>query len=75
MGNVQIKNVPEDVHDELRRRAGLSKMTVRDYLLELIERDQANLTTREWLDALRKDAPGINLPEGEIARLVREGRP
>lgn len=40
MPNLQIKNVPEDVHAELRRRAELEGTTVRDYVLGMIRRDQ-----------------------------------
>lgn len=73
MGNLQIKNVPEDVHDELRRRASKRRMTVRDYLLEMIERDQATPTMDEWLKLVAAD-PKVDIPAGEAARLIREGR-
>jgi hypothetical protein len=33
MPSVQIKNVPEDVHRELRRRAGVAGQSLQEYLL------------------------------------------
>jgi plasmid stability protein len=33
MPSVQIKNVPEDVHRELRRRAGAAGQSLQEYLL------------------------------------------
>lgn len=74
MGNLQIKNVPEDVHDELRRRAAKRRMTVRDYLLEMIEHDQARPTMDEWLELVRSGPRVPALPDGEVVRLIHEGR-
>ncbi len=74
MSNLQIKNVPSDVHEELRRRATLRRMTVRDYLLDLIARDQALPAMDDWLDAIEAGPPLAELPEGLVAELVREGR-
>jgi hypothetical protein len=33
MPSVQVKNVPEDVHRELRRRAGVAGQSLQEYLL------------------------------------------
>ncbi|MGH3929117.1 MAG: hypothetical protein ACRDTF_03985 [Pseudonocardiaceae bacterium] len=70
MGNVQVKGVPEEVHAELRRRASARGWTVRDYLLDLITRDQQRPTREEWLARLHQ------LPPVEVsgADLVREAR-
>lgn len=76
MANLQIKNVPEPLHDELRRRAKARKMTVRDYVLELIEEDQERPTMREWLAELaelaRQRPASPNAPTG--AELIAEAR-
>jgi plasmid stability protein len=53
MANLQIKNVPDGVHAELRRRAALAHMSIRDYVLRLIERDQERMSAQEWLAQLR----------------------
>jgi antitoxin FitA len=49
MANLQIKNVPEELHEELRRRAEAEGVTLRDYVLRLLVRDQLVPTTEEWL--------------------------
>jgi plasmid stability protein len=74
MSNLQIKNVPEEVHAELRHRAAARQTTARDYVLDLIVQDQAVPTMQDWLNAIRSDAPLQGVPEREAARLVREGR-
>ena len=72
MGIIQMKNVPEDLHQELRRRARRSGMTVRDYVIALIARDQSRPTLEEWLEEVAGDAP-VRVPESP-ADVVREGR-
>lgn len=72
MGNVQVKDVPEDVHAELRRRARAEGRTVRDYLLDLIIRDQQRPTRDEWLERLHQLRPVDSARSG--ADLVREAR-
>jgi hypothetical protein len=72
MGNLQVKDVPEDLHVELRRRAARRDMTIRDYVLELIRRDQATPSLEEWLEDVRSWPP----LDGELdaAGLIREVR-
>lgn len=75
MANVQIKNVPADVHAELKRRAALEHMTVRDYVLRLIERDQMRMSGQEWLERLHSDeSVDIGIDPGEAIREMREER-
>jgi plasmid stability protein len=57
MANLQIKNVPEEMHEELRRRAKARRMSVRDYVLDLIEADQVLPTMQEWLAELAHIRP------------------
>jgi hypothetical protein len=72
MGIIQMKNVPDDLHDELRRRAGRSGMTVRDYVIALIARDQRRPTVEEWLEEVAGDEPVM--ASGSPADAVRAGR-
>lgn len=72
MANLQIKDLPEPLHEELRRRAAQSRGSVRDYVLRLIERDQALPSQQDWLDELATDEP---VPfSGSTVDLIREGR-
>lgn len=73
VGNLQIKNVPDDLHGELRRRAGRAGLTVRDYLLRLIAADQRLPSADEWLDELRTHPP-VALAAGDAVRAVADSR-
>lgn len=57
MGNLQVKNVPEDVHAELRRRADARGVTLRDYVLDLLRRETRRPDLDEWLDRVAADPP------------------
>jgi antitoxin FitA len=72
MGIIQMKNVPDDLHDELRRRASRAGMTVRDYVIALIARDQSRPTLEEWLEEIASDPP-VDMGESP-AEAVRAGR-
>jgi hypothetical protein len=72
MGNIQIKNVPDEVHSELRRRAEEAGLSLRDYVLRLIRRDQLLPSRKEWLRSLKE----LEKVEGgpSAAELIAEGR-
>lgn len=72
MANLQIKDVPDQVHDELRRRARMSGSTMRDYVLRLILADQATPSREEWLARIRA-RPRIEL-DRSVADLVAADR-
>lgn len=63
---IQVKNVPPELHDELRRRAAAEGKTVGDLILGAIRRDLRRQTMREWLDDLgeiTKDLPKVSRQE------------
>ena len=69
MGNMQLKNVPEEVHRALRERASAEGLTLRHYVLELIRRDLALPSRTEWL----REAATLEPVSGvDAARAVRE---
>ena len=45
MANIQVKNIPAKLHNQLRRYARKQECTLRDIVLEAIEREVAR---REW---------------------------
>jgi plasmid stability protein len=45
MANIQVKNVPERLHNKLRRYAREQEITLREIVLEAIKRE---VTRREW---------------------------
>ena len=57
MSNLQIKNVPQKLHAELRLRAELDGLSLRDYVLGLLEREVALPTVQEWLEELDRLGP------------------
>lgn len=57
MSAIQIKNVPDDLHEAVRRRARDEGLTVGEYVLTLIERDLAFPSQRQWLNELSTGEP------------------
>jgi hypothetical protein len=74
VSNLQIKAIPEDVHAELRRRAADEGLTLRDYVLRLIERDLALPSKAEFLRRLQALPPGPEIDGAEWVREAREER-
>jgi len=60
MSHLQIKNVPEATHAELRRRAEQEGMSLRDYVLRLIRRDLDLPSVRDWLAELDELEPALD---------------
>ncbi len=73
IGSIQIKNAPDDLHEQVRIRAAERSMTVRDYVLDVVRRDLARPTLDSWLERVRR-GPTTDVDAGEVAALIREGR-
>jgi hypothetical protein len=72
---IQVKNVPPQMHSELRRRASQEGTTIRDYVLRLIERDQRLPSKRDWLDRVAALEPvAVSQPATDVIREAREER-
>jgi plasmid stability protein len=72
---IQVKNVPPELHEDLRRRAAAEGKTVGEVILEAIRRDLRKWEMREWLEhlaAATKDFP--ELTREEVDEIVREAR-
>lgn len=75
MSIIQLKNVPPAMHGELRRRAAQEGLTMRDYVLKLIERDQQLPSKRDWLDRVAELEPvPVTRSAAELVREAREER-
>jgi antitoxin FitA len=72
---IQIRNVPDDLHAQLKRRAAEAGKTLSDYLLEEIREYATRPTLREWLDEAETWEP-VHLDESpaEAVRAERERR-
>jgi hypothetical protein len=73
MAAIQVKDVPRDLHEALRRRAIEEGMTMADYVLDLIRRDLGLPSRREWFERLASREP-VDLGPGEAAEEVRAAR-
>lgn len=75
MSNIQLKNVPDHVHERLRERARREGMAMRDYALRVLERDLAKPTLGEWLDRVAaRDAEAETLSSEDVVAAIRAGR-
>ncbi|HEY8827859.1 MAG TPA: hypothetical protein VIM17_08890 [Jatrophihabitantaceae bacterium] len=54
MANLQVKNLPADLHAELRKRAHSERTTISAVVIKLIEHDLSVMDMRDWLDEVRK---------------------
>jgi plasmid stability protein len=70
--NVQIRDVPDDVHSALRRRAADAGMSLSDYLREELTIVAGRTSMHEILTRAAR-RPG-NLPFGEATRDIRAMR-
>lgn len=73
MPSIQVKDVPDDVHATLRRRAAEAGMSLQEYLLARLEADAATPTLDEVLDRAGGRAGG-NVPLASAVRIVRASR-
>jgi antitoxin FitA len=73
MPSVQIKNVPDDVHRVLRRRAATEGQSLQEYLLARLTRDAREETLDEVL-ARAGGRAGGSLPPSFAAQALRSER-
>jgi hypothetical protein len=72
---IQVKNVPPAMYEELRRRARQDGLTIHDYVLRLIERDQRLPSKKDWLDRLDQLEPvAVSRSAAELVREARDER-
>ena len=69
---LQVRNVPDDVHAELRRRASDAGMSLSDYVLRQLQR----ITERSPMAEVftRSAAYRIPLPMDEVVESIRVDR-
>jgi plasmid stability protein len=73
MAAIQVKDVPDDLHEALRRRAAEQGVTLGQYLLELIRRDLRRPRLATWAER----HPTIEERTGkvpDVAAALREAR-
>ena len=64
MNHPQVENMPPELHDKLRHRAVSEGMTMSGYVIQLLQRDLALPSQREWLDVVLSQEPsGVSTEE------------
>ncbi len=75
MTMVQIRNMPESLHRELKARAALAGMSLSDYLLDEIRRAAERPTIAEMKARLAKLPPvDLGMSSADAVRLERDSR-
>lgn len=69
--NIQLRNVPDDLHRTLKARAALAGMSLSDYLIEHARRLAERPTPEEMRERLRMRDPS-RVSESAAAILRRE---
>jgi plasmid stability protein len=73
MGVIQIRDVPEDVHDMLRRRAAVMDVSLSEYLRDMLARSARRPTPDELDEMLRRDGPAdLGEPSEVAVRHIRD---
>lgn len=73
MPSIQVKDVPDEVHATLRRRAAASGMSLQEYLLARLVEDATTPTLDEALDRAGRRAGG-RVPLAAAVGAVRADR-
>jgi len=72
---LQVRNVPERLHRELRRRAKARGQTLTDFVQEVLEREVARPPAEEVFDRVESRRPvELDIRVAEIVRQERAGR-
>lgn len=70
MPAIQVRNVPDNLHERLRARARAERMSLSEYVLGVLERDLLVPSPREWAERLEACEP----VEADVVSALREAR-
>jgi plasmid stability protein len=68
---IQIRNVPDELHRDLKARAARARMTLSDYLLAELRGLAVRPTMREWLERSASWEP-VKVSESPAEALAAE---
>ena len=72
---IQIRNVPDRLHETLKARAAREGMSLSDFIKRELERTAERPTMREWLELTKRAKPIMaKRSAAEIVRELREAR-
>ena len=77
MATISIRNIPEEVHQELKERAKLYGQSLQEYLLEQLIDISRRPDVKVWLTQLQADkaANPVHITAEEIVALRDSERP
>lgn len=73
MVNIQLKNVPDELHQALKIRAIKNKLTLSQYLFKMIENDLNTLSLEEVFERL-DHREKLNVSRDTLIKYIREDR-
>jgi hypothetical protein len=71
---IQIRNVPDELHRDLKKRAALAGMSMSDYIKRELDRKSRKSTIREIRERSRGRSAGSTLTTQKIVDIIRESR-
>jgi predicted transcriptional regulator len=74
MPAIQVKNVPQELHDQLREIAELQKCTIGDVILEAIKQEINRQKHTHWLDEVFAHPTGLKSTPEERQAFIDELR-
>jgi hypothetical protein len=74
MPAIQVKNVPQELHDQLREIAERQKCTIGDVILEAIKQEINRQKHTQWLDEVFAHPTGLKSTPEERQAFIDELR-
>jgi antitoxin FitA len=74
MANVQIRDVPDDVHRRLKSQAALAGQSLNEYLLDRVTEVAAHPSFTELAERIRARGPYEGPPLDALAEIIRNDR-
>ena len=72
--NIQIRNVPDDVHEVYKRRAAAAGQSLQEYLLADLTAQAGRPTMQEWLDQVASQRGGSTVTAEDVVADIRRHR-
>ena len=71
---IQIRNVPDELHRELKMRAAAAGMSLSDYIKRELSRRSRKSTIKEIRARSKGRSAGSTLTTEDVVNIIREGR-
>jgi hypothetical protein len=71
---IQIRNVPDDLHRDLKKRAALAGMSMSDYIKRELDRKSRKSTIKEIRERSKGRSEGSTMTTQDVVDAIREVR-